>query len=644
MDLLMVEFNELKAASSTQSVVEAYQKLIQTYPSSGAIWSAYAQYLYRMHLVPELEKAFAASLRTILDVRLWRIYLQHVLQANLKNGDMQVIMQAYEFAITTLGVDLQAGSLWQEYIELLRVLPGIEQNVRTEMIRKVYSRALAIPLDNLETLWSQYDVFEQTVNRATAKKMIADRSAAYMTARAHIKSLQELSLEGVDRDALSLPEVHSDDRSDARAAGWLRWILWEQSNPLQLDKTQQSVRVMYAFKKTLMVLRHRPEIWLCMASYCGEVGGEESVITNILKQAIEYNPASLSLALALAERYEVDGKSATEARNVYEQLLSVLEAKCCPEMMGDELNHLTGKMKCLADRLNLAYVQFMAFCRRTEGVPAARAVFTRARKHHLVGPQVYSASAQMEFYARKDASVAVKIFELGMAKYGNWSVEYVLDYIGLLSALNDDTNLRALFERAIVQLGRESGVIKIWERYLEFESKWGGDLSALRTLEKRFVSSFPSTTNEMEMFERRYRFGSLSVQAEAGQALELAKNSHNEDSRVLLAKAGGRSCLTVPGCVPEMLIVLLSRLPTTYDGPVVPPESIMDLLSRYPPARSHSNSNTGASGEKIGGSHYERSGSSGGDRRDDHNQHRRTKRTSTYDQVFDDRKRRSTKK
>lgn len=635
---LLSEFNELKTAAAPQDTLEAYRKLLEKYPSSGAIWSAYAQYLYRMHMVPDLEKAFASSLRSILDVRLWRIYLQHVLQNNI-HGDGQVIIQAYEFALSSLGVDISAAAIWQEYIELLRVLPGIEPNTRTEMIRRVYTRALAIPLDNLETLWSNYDLFEQTVNRATAKKMIADRSAAYMTARTNIKTLQELSLESVDRDSLAISEDEPSEWGDARAAGWLRWIEWEQSNPLQLDKTQQSMRVMFAYKKALMSLRYRPEVWLNMAQYCGEVGGDDSMIISLLKQAIEYNPHSVSLSLALAERYEVERKG-TEARAVYEALVSGLEEKCTGTA-GDDLHVATGKVRFWADRLNLAYVQFMAYCRRNEAIGAARHVFTRARKFSLIGPQVFTASALMEFYTQKNAVIATKIFELGMAKYGSWSVEFVLDYVHFLQTQNDDTNLRALFERAIVQLGREHGVEQLWLAYLEYETKWGGDMSALKALEKRYQEAFPSASTFLDMFERRYQFGSLSVETEGWAAWKLARATANEDPKVLFVKSGGRSCLSIPGTVPEMLITFLGKLPMKFDnGPKVSVDALIDLLTRYQPVQ-----------QRVAGSHYERShrddhhhnsNSNNSNRKDD--QRRSHKRTSTYEQVFDERKQRRTKK
>src|SRR5258708_35102157 len=107
-------FEEITGAApdNKDQVLGSYSPLLEKYPSSGAIWSAYAQYLYRMHLVPQLEKAFASSLRNILDLRLWRIYLQHVVEVNRDSPDPNAIIQAYDFASNSVGFDLGAASIW----------------------------------------------------------------------------------------------------------------------------------------------------------------------------------------------------------------------------------------------------------------------------------------------------------------------------------------------------------------------------------------------------------------------------------------------------------------------------------------------------------------------------------------------------
>ncbi|VDP13735.1 unnamed protein product [Soboliphyme baturini] len=83
----------------------------------------------------------------------------------------------------------------------------------------------------------------------------------------------------------------------------------------------------------------------------------------------------------------------------------------------------------------LAYIQYLKFARRTEGIKAARAIFKKAREDARSKCQVYVAAALMEYYCSKDTSIAFKIFELGLKKYGD-KPEFALAYIDFLSHLN----------------------------------------------------------------------------------------------------------------------------------------------------------------------------------------------------------------
>jgi cleavage stimulation factor subunit 3 len=42
-----------------------------------------------------------------------------------------------------------------------------------DALRKVYHRAVQIPLENVETLWSELETFENNLNRITASIMLA---------------------------------------------------------------------------------------------------------------------------------------------------------------------------------------------------------------------------------------------------------------------------------------------------------------------------------------------------------------------------------------------------------------------------------------------------------------------------------------
>lgn len=153
-----------------------------------------------------------------------------------------------------------------------------------------------------------------------------------------------------------------------------------------------------------------------------------------------------------------------------------------------------------------AYIQYMKFARRAEGIKSARTVFKRAREDTRSCFQVYVAAALMEYYSSKDKNIAFRIFELGLKKFPD-SPDYVLCYIDYLSHLNEDNNTRVLFERVLSSGSLEpEKSVEIWNRFLEFESNIG-DLASIVKVERRrsavlesvctptyyFFQSFPYT-------------------------------------------------------------------------------------------------------------------------------------------------------
>jgi len=59
----------------------------------------------------------------------------------------------------------------------------------------------------------------------------------------------------------------------------------------------------------------------------------------------------------------------------------------------------------------LAYVQFMKFARRAEGIKAARSVFRRAREDVRARHHVFTAAALIEYYCSKVPCLSSKVFQ-----------------------------------------------------------------------------------------------------------------------------------------------------------------------------------------------------------------------------------------
>ncbi len=176
---------------------------------------------------------------------------------------------------------------------------------------------------------------------------------------------------------------------------------------------------------------------------------------------------------------DVDGEERERERKAGEQVQArkqALQAAANPEIEG------------LKEASALVWIKFMHFLRRTEGIRAARGVFSRARKSPHCTWQIFEASALMEYHCSKDAVVATKVFELALKTFGH-DEAFVVRYLDFLISMNDDSNARALFERVIGTFSPERAR-PVWDRWSKYEYSFG-DTVAIQKLESRLAETYP---------------------------------------------------------------------------------------------------------------------------------------------------------
>lgn len=144
-----------------------------------------------------------------------------------------------------------------------------------DALRKVYHRAVQIPLDNVERLWQELETFETNLNKITAKKFMADLSPAHMQARTVLRQLTN-HLSGLfpsssptktinGRQEIWLPTLPKFDQAERTLVGkWKAYLKWEESNPLEIedkDKTSLITRLQGVYRKAVIRMRYYSEIW-----------------------------------------------------------------------------------------------------------------------------------------------------------------------------------------------------------------------------------------------------------------------------------------------------------------------------------------------------------------------------------------------
>ncbi|KAI0734823.1 Suf-domain-containing protein [Fomitopsis betulina] len=540
-------------SGNVERIKETYEGLLESYPNTS---SAQIAYLNHYTAKPEGFGSAVALFKRYLtkssSVGLWKYYLTFVRRVNTGPNSREIIRTAYEFALNHVGQDKESGDMWTDYIQFLKAgetTTTWEEQQKMDAVRKAYQRAVQIPTDNVKKLWEEYQDFENGLNRITAKKFLSDLQESHMQARTVLNTLQEhLTIlfpppppSKSSRPPIWLPRPPTFNAGDrALVSRWRQYLKWEESNPLKLDdkdKGNLHARLQGVYKKAVVRMRFFSEIWYMAYVWTNSIGKTDEALA-LLKVGIEANPSSFVLNFAYAEAQEA-AKNNAEVHATFEKFLEVLktdleavEKKIAsanssfssdipqsqktepgdnvqPESQGSSLSdksdekHL--KNKELTERrteYGIAWVSYMRFARRAEGLKPSRAIFGKARKERWTPWEVYEAAALMEYHCNKAADVANRIFEKGMDTFRDES-EFALRYLGFLISINDENNARALFERVIGKFTPDKAR-PLWERWSRYEYQFG-DLEASLKLERR-MSEVYTNDPPIKRFAERYKY------------------------------------------------------------------------------------------------------------------------------------------
>jgi cleavage stimulation factor subunit 3 len=180
-----------------------------------------------------------------------------------------------------------------------------------DALRKVYHRAVQIPLGNVERLWQELEAFETNLNRITTKKIMADLSPAHMQARTVLRQLVNHvgAIYPPNTPKIFLPSLPRSDTSERALVGkWKAYLKWEESNPLEIEEKDRATLITHirgVYRKAVIRMRYYTEIWyriyccfplvlltlyLSSGSRTNCVGRYDEAMS-ILKAGMEANPS-----------------------------------------------------------------------------------------------------------------------------------------------------------------------------------------------------------------------------------------------------------------------------------------------------------------------------------------------------------------
>ncbi|CAF0806537.1 unnamed protein product [Didymodactylos carnosus] len=473
--ILIQDAQDKKIADSR----DFYEQLVAQFSTCGKFWKIYIESEMKGRNYERVEKLFQRCLIKVLNIDLWKCYLNYV--KDTKGKLQEKMAQAYDFALEKIGLDVFSYTIWNDYVNFLKSVEAVgsyAENQKITAVRKVYQKGVMTPMTNIELLWKDYCSYEMSINSMLAKKIIEDRSRDYLNVKRVTKELETMT-RSIDRNIpciLPLAQTQTEELKQLQA--WKKYIQWEKSNPLKSDDhLLVTKRCMFAYEQCLLCLGYHSDIWYDAGQYLESIvhhfhdKGDIQLTKKFLDDTSQLYERSISLFMKQNQLihysyadFEESRLNYDKVRKIYQKLVEIDDSTFDP---------------------TLAYIHYMSFERRCDGIKSARAIFKKAREDQRTQHHIYVAAALMEYYCTKDNTVAFNIFNLGLKKYGQ-NVDYILAYIDYMTHLNEDHNARVLFERVLSSDNQipKQNQSDIWYEFLKFESNVG-DLSSIKKVEKR---------------------------------------------------------------------------------------------------------------------------------------------------------------
>jgi cleavage stimulation factor subunit 3 len=480
----------------------------ERFPTVGRVWKARAEAATASGDHSAARALFTEGLKFApVSVELWRAYASWVAERASDPGvggpmdDASGSVDApespekvFEAAVSAAGLDLGASPLWGDYVAWAQSQQHWPDSQRRDVLRKIYQRAVRMPMRDVDAFWTEYRQFEETANtnKELGRGLLADAQPRYVAARAEFRA-RRIRREGLALSAFPVPP-RGRQKDALQAAQWRRFLATERLNPHILDRTALHARVVHAFETALVPMYRYPDFWIEYLSYIADTVAARLSVPNIAPQSTSATAGDGETA-TLDDLESIAARATTALPDcvvLYHHVSCLWMRAGKPQMALAILDSLVK-----ASPSHLAYVHLMRLTRKVSGKDAARKIFAKARRDTAgAAPAVYIAAAQMEFIVNKDNKIARNVFEFGLKHYPS-SVLMVREFVEWLWGLGDFDHLRVVLKRVMPTVeGTPDLVRTLWERWIELEDAVG-DVASVQAVEAAWRESGTSRTESV---------------------------------------------------------------------------------------------------------------------------------------------------
>ncbi|KAF4367346.1 hypothetical protein F8388_025764 [Cannabis sativa] len=451
-DKYNVEAAELRANEAMRlPILEAipiYEQLLTLFPTAAKYWKQYVEAHMAVNNDDATKQIFSRCLLNCLQVPLWRCYIKFIRKSNDKKGleGQEETKKAYDFMLNYVGVSSYHSSLF-------------------DVIDAVFLKiADVIGVDIASgPVWMEYITFLKSLPASHPQE----------------ESLRMIAVRKVYQKAIVTPVHHIEQI-------WRDYENFENSVSRQLAKGLIS-EYQPKFNSARAVYRERKK-------YIDEIDWNMLAVppTGSYKEEMQWMAWKKLLEFEKGNPQRIDNVSSNKRITfTYEQCLMYLYH--CPDIWYE---YATWHAKCGAlDSAVKVFQRALKALPDSEMLRYAYAELEESRGAIPSAKKIYEIFLGDEANATALAHIqmAHNVFEAGLKRFMQEPV-YILEYADFLTRLNDDRNIRALFERALSSLRPEDSV-EVWKRFVRFEQTYG-DLASMLKVEQRRKEALSGISEE----------------------------------------------------------------------------------------------------------------------------------------------------
>jgi cleavage stimulation factor subunit 3 len=320
------------AEATSKPLVEAresFEAVVTMFPTAGQYWRSYIEKEIGSSDEDQVLGLFSRCLTACCNRELWRLYIRFMKQIKAGTPTARTdLMNAYALATEHHGMDINAAWLWHEYISFAKTLETDNPWERVKELteaRKLYRRALGTPMHDLDSLWRDYEKFENDWGKNTAETALMKARDCYQTSKKCLRERKilwdKVSQHMLARPPASVQKGVDDELTVSQLEAWRNLIDYEKGNAQCLEEEDLLKRVSFTYNCCLVCFHHYAEIWYEAALVC--LDAKQSVMARaILKRGLEALPKSPLLTFAYAD-FEEEQNKLNDSVAAYESLLAL---------------------------------------------------------------------------------------------------------------------------------------------------------------------------------------------------------------------------------------------------------------------------------------------------------------------------------